>query len=1227
MAKGTPQSEPGDVTAYGELLELTRDGVWRYDVVPSVSIRLPAEEQARLILSRARLGFCNPAFARMYGSGDPKDLVGLPLSNLLAGTDEEKLRFVAESVTTGYRFADVEAVTRDREGRTVRTLNNVAGVIKRGRLVGGWGTSRDISDEKAAEAALQDAHADLHATLAAFPDLVFEVDDEGRIFQYHAPDPAKLYATPVEFLGKLVSDVVPADAARVIHDALGEAARCGSHHGARYGLDLPSGHRQFELSMARKGPGHGSHARYVAIVRDVTAQEEAAASLRTSEERLALALDATSDGIYDVDFAMGVTQYSPRYATMLGYEPEELVPSQETWEGLLHPEDREEALRRLDECVGGAVDGFEMEFRLRTKSGDWRWILSRGRIVARDTDGKALRLVGTHRDIAGRVEAREALRRERDLAQLYLDVAEVMLVALDRDGTITLINRKGCAVLGRKTPEELLGLSWFSSCLPPNAASSVEAVFRKLMAGEVEAVEYYENPMLTASGDERMIAWHNAFLRDNEGHITGTLSSGIDVTDRSKAEDALQMSARVFEHSVDMLCVAGFDGYFKNLNPAWERTLGWSTGELLARPWIEFVHPDDRAATQEARSTLVDGQEVYQFENRYVCKDGSIKWLSWNSFPYLVEGIMFGVARDMTEARRADDAMRNSEEKYRLLVENAGEAVFVAQDGVLRFANPATARILGRELQSLVGRPFASLVHPDDRDMVVSRHLRRVSGEEEIEQGYTFRVIHGDGGVRWMELNSVRIEWEGRPATLNFAGDITDRFLVEAALRESEERFRRIFEESSIGMVTVSLDRRFTRANEAFCRMLGYTETELLQKTFVDITHPDHQGADAESVRRVARGEIPSYQTEKRYVRKDGRVVWGAATASAMRDAEGHIQYLLAMVEDITARRESVTALEESERRFRELADALPTCVFEAQLDGRLTYANRTGLEWFGYAEDEIVGSRSVFDMVAPEQRDVAARTLRAAAETGGVPAGEYTAVRKDGTTFPALVSSRAIERDGKTIGVRGVLIDVRERVEAAQQMERALTGTIHALALTTEMRDPYTAGHQARVARLATAIGRKLGLSDDRVESLRVAGLMHDVGKVSVPAEILSKPTGLSIIEMGLVRPHAEAGYAILREIDFPWPVAAIVLQHHERMDGSGYPSGLRGDEILLEARILAVADTIEAMASHRPYRAAIGMKDALNEVALGRGTVYDEGAAAACLEIFAEGSFSFDP
>jgi HD-GYP domain-containing protein (c-di-GMP phosphodiesterase class II) len=196
---------------------------------------------------------------------------------------------------------------------------------------------------------------------------------------------------------------------------------------------------------------------------------------------------------------------------------------------------------------------------------------------------------------------------------------------------------------------------------------------------------------------------------------------------------------------------------------------------------------------------------------------------------------------------------------------------------------------------------------------------------------------------------------------------------------------------------------------------------------------------------------------------------------------------------------------------------------------------------------------------------------------------------------------------------------------ETLQHLRVAMASTIQVMGLTVEARDPYTAGHQQRTTVLAEAIGREMGLPPEKIEGLHMAGLVHDAGKISIPAEILSKPTKLTPGEYALVKMHAQRGYEILKDVVFPWPIAEIVRQHHERMDGSGYPRGLKAEEILMEARILSVSDTVEAMVSDRPYRPAQGVQMALAEVEKNKGLAYDAVVVETCLKLFREKGFSF--
>jgi HD-GYP domain-containing protein (c-di-GMP phosphodiesterase class II) len=237
--------------------------------------------------------------------------------------------------------------------------------------------------------------------------------------------------------------------------------------------------------------------------------------------------------------------------------------------------------------------------------------------------------------------------------------------------------------------------------------------------------------------------------------------------------------------------------------------------------------------------------------------------------------------------------------------------------------------------------------------------------------------------------------------------------------------------------------------------------------------------------------------------------------------------------------------------------------------------------------------------------------------------------VRALNSDLEGLVSERTAELQRSNLQLQAE-IDRRKAVQlqlqrSLERMKKIIGGTVMAIAMTVEKRDPYTSGHQQRVAELSRAIGRELGLPDDQLEGLHIASAIHDIGKISLPAEILTKPSHLNSLEMSLVQGHAQAGYDILKSVQFPWPVASIVLQHHERLNGSGYPHGLHGDCIRKEARIVGVADVVETMSSHRPYRPSVGLDKALEEITSKKGILYDPDAVDACLMLMEEKRFEF--
>ena len=320
----------------------------------------------------------------------------------------------------------------------------------------------------------------------------------------------------------------------------------------------------------------------------------------------------------------------------------------------------------------------------------------------------------------------------------------------------------------------------------------------------------------------------------------------------------------------------------------------------------------------------------------------------------------------------------------------------------------------------------------------------------------------------------------------------------------------------------------------------------------------------------------------------------------------------------------------QTEELFKSLFINSPNPIFIIQ-DGEFKLVNPQFIKESGYLEEEVLGS-DFLKFVYPDDREIVKEKTKQRLKKRSCSPFEYRAIRKSGDIIQVLEVLTSITYQGER-AILGNVKDITEikqvREELQQSYERlkkTLNTTIETVSKIVEIRDPYTSGHQLRVSQLAKAIAKELNLSQDKIEGVRIAALVHDIGKISIPAEILSKTTTLSDIEFSLIKEHSQTGYDILKTIDFPWPVAQIVFQHHERLNGSGYPRGLNGDEILLEAKIICVADVVEAMSSHRPYRPALGIKAALEEITQNKGILYDPEIVDACLKLFKEKGFKFE-
>ena len=448
-------------------------------------------------------------------------------------------------------------------------------------------------------------------------------------------------------------------------------------------------------------------------------------------------------------------------------------------------------------------------------------------------------------------------------------------------------------------------------------------------------------------------------------------------------------------------------------------------------------------------------------------------------------------------------------------------------------------------------------------------------------------------------------------------------------LRISEENFRHSLDASPLGIRIYSTDGKILYANQEILKIYGYDSFEELNNTPRDKKYTPECYAEYQIRKeKRRRSEYVPSNYEISIIRKDGQIRYlEVFRKKVMWNGEVQFQALYA---DITERKQAEKNLQEGEKRYRIVVENAHEAIIITQ-DMKMVFANRAAVEQIGYSKETLTSGIFTSFIHPDDRRMVADYSIKRLNVENVPPVYSFRIISQDGKVKWVELNATVIEWNKKPATLN-FLNDIterklleEERIESYNRIKKALQATVQSIALLVETKDPYTAGHQDRVSQLAKAIAKEMGLTEDRQDFVSTASIIHDLGKVSVPSELLSKPTKLSELEFSIIKVHSQAGYNILKDIDFPWPVADVVLQHHERMNGSGHPQGLQGESILLEARILAVADVVEAISSHRPYRPSLGISFALDEISKNKGILYDAKVVEACLKLFQKKDFAF--
>lgn len=1100
--------------------------------------------------------FVNDAAVEFLGKSS-EELIGANFIEYLHPEDVTKAMSVFQDLVGGKEQVKgfIFRVKSPKEFRTV-AMSGIAVLDDKGNYIGAQVVGKDLTDTLRTEEELKWSKKQFRRLFEVIVDPIVIVDTKGNILEVSQSAKNILGLPKEEPVGKnfMETSAVTDESKALMKKSLGQLKKGKSISPHTIKAVTEDGKNLlYEVTPARIM--YRGQPAVLAIFRNITEQKKAEEKLQASEERFKHFLDNAPEAIWVQDIVGNFVDGNKKAEELTGYKREELV-GKNLLELLVQPESIPKIMEDFEATMFGGLSG-PVELEMVKKDGSLVSVEATTIPVKRDGE---IEIIGVTRDITERKKQEELLREAGKKFETYFNLAKVMLVAIDTEGNVVEINKKGCEALGY-TKEQVLGKNWFSNFLPERLRKDTEAYFRKLLAGQIEPEECRENVVLTKTGKEPLIAWHNLVLKDEQGNIIGTLSSGQDITEQRRAEEKLRASEERFRSLIDnapeAIWLQDAGGTVVDVNKRAEEMMGYKKDELIGKNMIEANLLPDKSISLvlEAMATIQIGERIEQTELELIRKDGSLVSVETSAFPIETDGKIevIGIAKDITERKKMEEALKASEERFRgtldgmlegcqiidynwryvyvnesaakhgrlpkkdfldktmmelysgieatklfpvlkrcmkervpaqieteftypngkkawfeLSIEPVPEGIFVLSIDITDRKEVEEALRREREMLEMVtGNINAGLliVSKDYTILWANNVLKKYVGDIEGKPCYSVLnqrndVCHGcgvkevfetgqdwvvheqvvptpDGQEIWLLITAtaIRDEMGEIVAASEMSWDITERKKTELALKESEEKFRTIFEGASDGIAAIDpATMKVVFANPALVKILGFSMDKVIGSTILDYIPKEEIAATMEKFQNGVSGKRDVFR-DLPVLRQDNTRIYIDVTSKFL--TFGNQRYLISFVRDVTEEKKAHEALRESEEKYREMINAMNDIAIVIDFDLNIIDANTTAVKVSGYSMKELLSMKiNEIDALLTEEH---IKGLAKKMKAREIIVFETLHTTKDGKTFPVEVSSSHVTHQGKP-AILSIARDITERKRAEKELIRLST-------------------------------------------------------------------------------------------------------------------------------------------------------------------------------------------